>query len=607
MNLSLSGIPENLATAIEELRAEYPLNGGADAVGVVFEPGAPDGVVEVSLHDGVATIRYDTPSQACRGLGALLAGIVKPGEPHVEQTSFTTMGIMLDCSRNAMMTAAHFQGWLRRLALLGYNMAMLYTEDTYALPGEDYFGYLRGRYSAEELKEIDRCAWDLGIELIGCIQTLGHLEQALKWSAYGEVKDTPSVLMVGQEQTYALIEKMIARISETCLSRRIHIGMDETHDLGRGRYMDLFGPRRGYDIFNEHLQRVVEICGRHGLQPMIWSDMFFRMGNKNQEYYEPDSQIPEDVKSRIPSAARLVYWDYYHEEKDFYSGMLRTHRGLGSEPVMASGIWTWSLPWYGHARTAATVPPCVSACRELGVKEIFFTMWGDDGAYCEFDSALAGLTYSAELIHGGNHAAERFAAICGSDYDAVLAASAMNDPLSPAMILWDDPILRIAWKNELLKNPKKWRECAAHYRKILRRLGPQRDVTAPVDFAHAIALLRFLQRKIALNESLDKAYPARDAAGLAAARKEVKSALRSLDALHASFRRQWHRRNKPFGFETIQIRLGGQRQRLLELDTRLAALLDGDHGALPEFDETPTTAMAWASDQWRRLAAAGIL
>ncbi|MEI8313715.1 MAG: hypothetical protein WCH98_23450 [Verrucomicrobiota bacterium] len=129
MNLSLSGIPENLASIIEELRAEYPLDGEADSISVIFEPGAQDGVVEVSLRDGVATIRYDSPAQACRGLGALLAGIVKPGEPHVEQTSFATMGIMLDCSRNAVMTAAHFKGWLRRLALLGYNMAMLYTED----------------------------------------------------------------------------------------------------------------------------------------------------------------------------------------------------------------------------------------------------------------------------------------------------------------------------------------------------------------------------------------------------------------------------------------------------------------------------------------------
>ena len=50
------------------------------------------------------------------------------------------------------MTTAHFQYWLRRLALTGCNLAMLYTKDTYLLPGEPYFGYMRGRYTMEEIR-----------------------------------------------------------------------------------------------------------------------------------------------------------------------------------------------------------------------------------------------------------------------------------------------------------------------------------------------------------------------------------------------------------------------------------------------------------------------
>jgi len=83
------------------------------------------------------------------------------------------------------MTVEHFKGGLRQRALLGYNMAMLYTEETYELPGEEYFGYLRGRYSADELKEIDRYAGSLNIEMVGCIQTLGHLGHLLKWRHAG--------------------------------------------------------------------------------------------------------------------------------------------------------------------------------------------------------------------------------------------------------------------------------------------------------------------------------------------------------------------------------------------------------------------------------------
>ena len=72
--------------------------------------------------------------------------------------------------------------------MLGFNRVMLYTEDTYEIPGEDFFGYLRGRYTGGELKEIDRHCAALGIELVGCIQTLAHLEQVFRWPGDGELR-----------------------------------------------------------------------------------------------------------------------------------------------------------------------------------------------------------------------------------------------------------------------------------------------------------------------------------------------------------------------------------------------------------------------------------
>ncbi len=582
-----NSVDPQLKRALATLREEYSI-----PAGLRFVPGAPAGSFEVRGK----TIYYDTQAQALRGLGAVLAG---HGDCR-EQTAFTTFGIMLDCSRNAVMTVAHFKGWLRRLALLGYNMAMLYTEDTYELPGEPYFGYLRGRYSLAELKEINDYAARLGIEMIGCIQTLGHLEQILKWSAYRDVKDTGSVLMVGEEKSYALIEKMVAQFAKAFGSRRLHIGMDETHDLGRGRFMDQFGYRRGFDLFNEHLKRVVAICQRHGLQPMLWSDMYFRLGSKTQEYYDTNCRVPADVKAKIPAAARLVYWDYYHDQQDFYAAMLRIHRDLGSEPVMASGVWTWGVPWYWHAKTEQTVRPCLAACRQAGVKEVFFTLWGDDGAYCEFDSALAGLCFAADEAYSsaggvglracadpnkkndtGRDACateartkQRYAAICGDDYDAVLAVSAIQDKLNPAMLLWDDPLLRIAWKNE------DWLAVVPAYRQALRQAT-----------GHAQALVKFLLAKLEFNRQLD-----------AGRRPSVKPVVRVLDKLAESFREQWYRRNKPQGFETIQLRLGGQRARWLELERRLAK-----KEPLPELQERPKRGLSRTPTHWRGLAGAGII
>ena len=52
-------------------------------------------------------------------------------------------GAMLDCSRNAVMTPQKVKEYADLLKKMNYNMLMLYTEDTYEIPDEPYFGYLR--------------------------------------------------------------------------------------------------------------------------------------------------------------------------------------------------------------------------------------------------------------------------------------------------------------------------------------------------------------------------------------------------------------------------------------------------------------------------------
>ncbi|MCK4849939.1 MAG: family 20 glycosylhydrolase [Phycisphaerae bacterium] len=584
--------PAELKSLLDEIGKFYSISKAKvdGAITVEFEKGGPEATVQVILQDSRARIIYDRPHHAARGLGALLSGLVQDGEPYLEQTPFETLGIMLDCSRNAVMTVEHFKGWLRQLALLGYNMAMLYTEETYELPGEEYFGYLRGRYSPDELKEIDRYAAGLNIEMVGCIQTLGHLGHLLKWPAYARVKDTPAVILVDEDGTYQLIEKMITQFCDCFQSRRIHIGMDEAHDLGRGKFMDLKGYERGYDLFNRHLGRVVGICKRHGLKPMIWSDMYFSMGCESGDYYDPKTVIPANVKASIPTEVELVYWDYYHDNETFYLDWIERHRKLDKEPIMASGIWTCVQFWYNHQHTQGAATACISACRKSELKEIFFTMWADEGAYCEFDSALAGMTYCAEQAYATGHPDEkklaaRFSAICGADYHAVLEASELNQVGNPSSLMWDDPILNVEWKERKKKDSNYWAKAVARASELADKLSVHAETVAPIDLAYARNVVEYLKRRIDLSLKLEKSYLAGDKAGLSEVRKLLPGVIESIDALLISLRRQWLRRNKPFGLEVLQQRFGGTKQRYLELDQRLSELIAGEIDEIAELAE----------------------
>lgn len=595
LSWSRQSTPEALHAPLAALGAVYPIVENGDGTILDFRPVDEAGCLRVSRQADRVTITYGVLAAALRGLGQALA------RREVNETlAFESLGIMLDCSRNAVMTVTHLKQWLRQLALLGYNRVMLYTEDTYQLPGEPYFGYMRGAYSAAEIRELDAYAASLGIEMIACMQTLAHMEQLLKWeNHYRQITDTPFVMRVDEPETEALIEKMIRFWSENLSSRRIHIGMDEAHGLGRGKFMDMHGYEKPFDIFNRHLAKVCGMCKRHGLKPMIWSDMYFRMGSKTDDYYDTESVIPDAVKAKIPKSVELVYWDYYHEDEAFYRDWIARHRALGFEPLVGSGVWTWARFWYDHRTTVATAAPCIQACRREHIKELFFTLWGDGGAYCEFDSALAGLAWAADLSFGGDGADDRvsplFAAVCGGDYaamlkptDLILPEQAGNPPipeLSPSTILWDDPLLGIGWQGYRFAGPDFWPGVQTRLAQLFAQLEPLRADRAVADMDYACCLCEVLIKKIAFRERLVKAYAAKDRQALAhLCSQEIPAIQQGLDVLREAFRRQWLRRNKPFGMEVTQIRLGAQQTRFQEAGRRIRDWLDGRVDRIDELE-----------------------
>jgi hypothetical protein len=603
--------PHELHALLRELGREYPLQeSAAKGIRLKFEPGEP-GTCIIRRTGDVATIRCSGLSPALRGIGTVLAGLVPDGGEAREEMPFKTLGFMLDCSRNAVMNPEHFKRWLRRLALLGYNQAMLYTEDTYELEGEDYFGYQRGRYTAEELKDLDAYAAGLGIELVACIQTLGHLEQMLRWPAYADVTDFQSVLLVGEEKTYRLIAKMLDAVRDRFQSRRVHMGMDEAWHLGRGAYLDRFGARRRFDIFNEHLNRVCALCRERSLEPMLWSDMYFRMGSPSGRYFDSDARIPEDIAAQIPRDVRLVYWDYYHSDPEFYRDWIARHRAIGFEPVVASGVWTWSRLWYDPALTEANAGASIAACRETGVKELFFTLWGDDGACCDFDSALAGLAFAAERSYSREfepkNLAARFQAVCRADYDAVRRAGELNGPVSGAAILWDDPLLGIFHQHGLNGKAGSWQDVAQHFAGLRDDLSSRAAGNEAGDLRHAVLLADVLARKVNLRLKLEQAYRDRDRSGLAGVRAEIPALVARLEELAGSWREQWLRRNKPFGLEVLQIRVAGLRARYLELGQRLDELLAGRVTAIPELDTPAPKPQADIATSWHDLASGSVI
>ncbi len=597
MNVDLSACPEELRAGIRSIQRQYPQRFVARKAArrVVFLRDAPSGaVVEKKGMDVV--VHYTRKTDAFRALGRLLGESGPAIARKFSETSrFDLLGIMIDCSRNGVLKADTLKALMRRCALMGINAFILYTEDTYEVPGEPFFGYLRGRYTQEELRDLDVYANTLGIEMFLSIQTLGHLGQVLQWPAYAGSRDVEEVLIAEEKKTYELIEKMIAAATAPFRSRRLHVGMDEAHGLGTGRYLKLHGYKRAFDIFNGHLQRVRDLCHKQGVRPMIWSDMYFRLGSKTNHYYDKKSAIPKDVAASIPKDVQLTYWDYYHTESAFYTEWIKRHRALGFEPLVAGGVWTWNHFWAALPFSFTTTDACMKACKAQKIREVFATLWGDDGMECDIFSALPGLQFFAEHAYSNSVNQEllraNFRGSCDADFDAWVRASEIDSVpcLSTPKksntnvgkwLLWDDPFLG------LMEPQLAGISLRGHYQKLARSLSASaRKLPANRRLLFPAQLAKVLSLKCELRRHLVKAYREGDKKRLKAlVIGDLKTLRVEVDRLWKYHRELWLDTYKPFGWEVIEGRYGGLRTRLQSLSERLQQYLQGDVNSIPEFE-----------------------
>lgn len=606
--------PEELEPGLSEIRSAFPtrFNPQPSSIALFFRPlKTPGERMRIVPEGNTVEIFYSRACEAFRALGIVMGEVGSRQAPsaRTESTPFTSIGAMLDVSRNGVLRPEMVNKMIRHLALMGFNQLMLYTEDTYQVPGEPLFGYFRGAYTQKELSKIDLYASHFGIEVIPCIQTLGHLEQVLQWPPYSALKDTDGVMMAGLPATENLVGRMLQAACAPFRSRRIHVGMDEAHGIGAGRYRLQNGLKPPFEILTQHLQQVCAMCDKLGLEPMIWSDMFFRLGSKSNQYYDRASVIPKELAARIPVDVDLVYWDYYHTNSDFYDEWIARHRALGKQPIFAAGVWTWNRLWTALPHSLATVKAGMTSARANKLSEVIVTLWGDDGAECDLFSALPALQYFAEQAYSPDDADEalpvHFLGSCGASSEAWIAASdldavpGLGEPgkvnANPSKwILWHDPVLNFLDRHISSELPE-------HYRKVaLKCLRAARRQPGDTRLHFVAQLAAVLSQKSALHLALRPAYRARNHELIERiADTELPALRRRVRKLWKMHRDLWHETYRPFGWEVLEGRYGALLARLESLDEKLAAWLKQPDLHIEELD--CTSQVIWPASEHAEL------
>lgn len=239
------------------------------------------------------------------------------------------------------------------------------------------------RFSKSQAKALVDYARSLGLEPIGYLNLLGHLERAYEKPPYTE----HGGIMIQNDEVY---ERFVFPILNKMLEiygpvKWFHCGMDEAWELFE------WLSKQGYDsaqLLAKHIAKVNEFLKGRGVRMVIWHDMLFSpdLAKEIGAPIGPANGGPPQNTAKaidlIPKDVVLNYW--FYEPLDAYPAL---------DWLKRKGFEVWASPWqtpfslvrYAQARNIPTMgtiwsdPPYCFGSRSLA-PVIALYAWASWGA-----------------------------------------------------------------------------------------------------------------------------------------------------------------------------------------------------------------------------------
>lgn len=273
-------------------------------------------------------------------------------------------GIDDDLSRGPFPTLNFQKHQIRVFAFFKINIYSPYFEHTLLYPDQPLAAPPGSSLTPAEAAELVAYARQYHVTIIPEQEAFGHVHQVLKYDIYQDVAETPhgQVLAPGQPGTLPLIKGWFTDIAQEFPSPFLHIGADETFDLGFGQTKEAVQTQGYGPVYMAFLKEIHGALAPLHRRLLFWGDI----GDQN-----PDAvaALPKDM-----IAVPWNYWDSSGFDKDI-------------EPFAKNGIETWVAPgdanWnqvYPMEKTALwNIQGFIRDGQRLGSTGALTTVWNDDG------------------------------------------------------------------------------------------------------------------------------------------------------------------------------------------------------------------------------------
>jgi N-acetyl-beta-hexosaminidase len=273
-------------------------------------------------------------------------------------------GIDDDLSRGPFPTLEFQKHQIRIFASYKINIYSPYIEHTLLYPDHPLTAPPGSALTPADVAELVAYARQYHVMILPEQEAFGHLHHVLKYDLYKDVAETPHghVLAPGQPGTMPLIHDWFTQIAQEFPSPFIHIGADETFDLGVGRTHPQVQAKGYGPVYVDFLKQIHDDLAPLHRRLLFWGDI--------------GGTDPAAVAG-LPKDMIAVPWNYW--DSTGFDKMIAPFAKAGIETWVAPGDANWNEV-YPVAKTAfANIQGFVRDGQRLGSTGALTTVWNDDG------------------------------------------------------------------------------------------------------------------------------------------------------------------------------------------------------------------------------------
>ncbi|HEX3438194.1 MAG TPA: family 20 glycosylhydrolase [Pseudacidobacterium sp.] len=274
-------------------------------------------------------------------------------------------GVHDDLSRGPVPTLDFQKKQIRTFAAYKMNVYSPYFENTMQYASNPLPGLPGGSMSKADAEALVEYAKAYHITIVPEQEAFGHLHHVLTWQQYAQLAEVPNgaVLAPGEPGSLQLIKQWFTELAAIFPGPFLHIGADETFELGQGKTANDVNQRGLGAVYVDFLKRIHTELLPLNRRLLFWGDVAMN---------DP-ARVNELPKNMI-----AVAWHYEPEENGF-SKWLDPYTKAGMETWVAPGVNNWSRVYPNNDLALRNIQGFVAEGQKAGSTGMLNTIWDDDG------------------------------------------------------------------------------------------------------------------------------------------------------------------------------------------------------------------------------------